>query len=201
MNVLFQIGSDSVQIQRALNEGRLLLVYGRGTPAQAHSQFESLASRFLGRAVTYSELPKNFRGKPYLKDFPLHFNISHAQDAFLLGFSMDHEIGVDMELDPIDGDLNALSEYAFSPDERKMLVDLNDRESFLNIWTLKEAYLKATGIGLIDALPSLHVVSAPNFGMMDNLYSCQHFKCPGGETGSLVCKSSLNESVLGFFLK
>lgn len=201
MKVLFQTVFDSDQFQKALNVDRLVLVYGRGTPAQAHVHFELLASSLLGRPVFYSELPKNFRGKPSLKDLPLHFNISHTQEAFLLGFSMDHEIGVDMEVDPSDHDLDTLSDYAFSPDERKLLVDPNDGETFLKIWTLKEAYLKATGIGLIDALPSLHVVSAPNFGMMDHQYSCQHFKCPGGETGSLVCKGSLHDGVLGFVFK
>lgn len=199
MEVPFQTVLKTDQLRSALYAGRLLLVYGEGSPTDAHACLESLASSFLGQSVYYDELSKNFRGKPYFWGTPFHFNISHTSNSFLLCFSLNQEIGVDLERNLSDVKIGELSEYAFSPDERNLLADLFDWKSFLRIWTLKEAYLKATGIGLIDALPSLHVVTAPDFGLLDSNYSGLHFICPGGETGSVVCKGALPD--ISFFHK
>jgi phosphopantetheinyl transferase len=68
-------------------------------------------------------------------------------------------------------------------------------ETFLKIWTMKEAYLKATGIGMVDALTALHVVSATDFNVLDGRYSSLIIHCPGGETGSVVCAGQIPEMV------
>jgi len=186
---------EYLSIEIELLSSKLLVVYGKGTPTDAHACLEAILSTFLGKPIAYADLHKNFRGKPYLQGTPLHFSLSHTKDAFLLGVSRSQEIGIDLEGNVPPNEIDSLAEYAFSPDERNLLDRFPRKESFLKIWTLKEAYLKATGMGMIDTLPTLHVVSAPNFGVMDEQYSCLNFQCPGEETASLVCKGQIPEVI------
>lgn len=183
--------SESIRVE--LLSGKLLVIYGKGTPSDAHVCLESILSTFMGKSIRYADLQKNFRGKPYLQGTPLHFSLSHTNDAFLLGIHRFQEIGIDLEGNVPPNEIVLLAEYAFSPDERNLLDQFPGTASFLKIWTMKEAYLKATGIGMVDALSTLHVVSAPDFGVTDEQYSCLHFLCPSEETGSLVCKGLMPE--------
>lgn len=189
---------ESTVVREWLKSGRLLVVLGTGSPTQAYSCLEECVYGFMGYRINYIDLPRNFRGKPFIPDSPLHFNISHTKNAFVLGFSIRQEIGVDLELNVPGKDLHLLANYAFSPDERMILGSNSDERSFLKMWTLKEAYLKATGIGLIDALPTLHVVTGPPFGIIDPFYCSIQQAGPMEETISIVCKGTFPENV---FLK
>lgn len=182
----------SAQALQALHAGKLLLLYGKGVPMQAHKLLESLLSAHLRRAICYAELSKNFRGKPNLPD-AVYFNLSHTEKSYLIGLCSTRDLGVDLEYQIPGKDIHALIEYAFSPDEQRFLRNEGDEKTFLKMWTLKEAYLKATGIGLIDVLNTLHVVSGPNFCTTDPNYSSQVFTCPGAETGSLVYFGDVQE--------
>jgi 4'-phosphopantetheinyl transferase len=78
----------------------------------------------------------------------IHFNISHAGEWVLCAIS-NTEIGIDIELiQPIDLDI---AKYYFSEVE---YMDLQRKEGaekvsyFFDLWTLKESYIKARGMGL-----------------------------------------------------
>ena len=80
----------------------------------------------------------------------LRFNLSHARGLVACAVTLDDEIGVDLEdtareLDPLE-----LAQRVFSPEEIAALRALAPearRQRFFKIWTLKEAYLKARGMG------------------------------------------------------
>jgi phosphopantetheinyl transferase len=74
-------------------------------------------------------------GKPYLKDRPIHFNISHKKKYAFIGFHPHHPIGVDIE-------------------ENGLFA-----EDFLNEWCAKEAFSKAKGTGLSSALRLTRIAS------------------------------------------
>ena len=74
-------------------------------------------------------------GKPYLKDFSLHFNISHKKTYAFIGFHPHHPIGVDIE-------------------ERGRFA-----EEVLNEWCAKEAFSKAKGTGLLGDLKLMRASS------------------------------------------
>ncbi len=79
-------------------------------------------------------------GKPSL-DLPLHFCLSHCTGLILCVLSTAGPVGVDAE--PL-GHLNALPvRLYFSPQERAWAGDDPDR--LLNLWTRKEAIVKAGG--------------------------------------------------------
>jgi 4'-phosphopantetheinyl transferase len=86
---------------------------------------------------------------------PLEFNIAHSADLVMMAVSSGRTIGVDTEgMAMRDVDIEALDRY-FAPEESAVLLALAPparRRRFLELWTLKESYLKATGKGLAIAL-------------------------------------------------
>lgn len=96
-----------------------------------------------------AQIQKGERGKPYLPDFPqIHFNISHSGSAAVCALG-NQPLGIDVEqLRP--ARLGAVRRML--TDEEKRRLDAcpeQDRDlEFFRIWTLKESYAKALGIGL-----------------------------------------------------
>jgi 4'-phosphopantetheinyl transferase len=102
------------------------------------------SGRRLGEWVTSA--------KPALANDPrLRFNLAHAGDRAVLAVAWEREVGIDLE--PIDAelDLPPLLTVACAPAEIARIEALPpDRriEAFLALWTVKEAYLKAMGVGM-----------------------------------------------------
>ena len=89
--------------------------------------------------------------------FPLKFNISHTPSMIVLAVTNDQEIGVDVESMSRDIATDDLAHYAFSPEEYGQLAGIDPQrfqERFFDFWTLKEAYIKACGMGLSIPLDS-----------------------------------------------
>ena len=101
------------------------------------------------------EFEKNAYGKPFISNsastLPLHFNISHTDELIVMGVTLHQEIGVDVEYLPRVGKTLDIANSFFSPTEIKQLFDLpqeKQKNRFFDLWTLKEAYIKACGMGL-----------------------------------------------------
>jgi 4'-phosphopantetheinyl transferase len=88
-------------------------------------------------------------GKPMIAN--LEFNLSHTSNLALLAVSIDRPVGIDLEqVHPMEN-LTKLAARFFTVEEHQNIVtaDEADRtELFFRIWTGKEAYLKAIGVGL-----------------------------------------------------
>ena len=88
----------------------------------------------------------------------LRFNLSHTRELVACAVTIDADVGVDVELESPHADLVPLAETVFSEAEfaafRGLPPELR-RERFYATWTLKEAYLKARGLGL--ALPPRNI--------------------------------------------
>lgn len=96
------------------------------------------------------KLAEGENGKPYLLDYPdIYFNISHSEQKVLVVFS-DVEIGCDIEYVAALKDLG-VAERFFCKSEYAYLLEQEEGEqaaAFYRLWTLKESFLKATGLGL-----------------------------------------------------
>ncbi|MBO5339126.1 MAG: 4'-phosphopantetheinyl transferase superfamily protein [Clostridia bacterium] len=93
------------------------------------------------------EFVKNENGKPFLKDIPIFFNISHTE-GFCAVCINDSPIGIDCE--KIDHNFEKrIPEFAkryFLESELKLLEENGyDALTFFKIWTGKEAYIKKYG--------------------------------------------------------
>ena len=85
----------------------------------------------------------------------LRFNISHAPHAVACGLVLVHPIGVDIEDRDRPGGHRQLADAYFAPAEVAQLhaePDAGKNTMFFLFWTLKEAYIKATGAGLSTPL-------------------------------------------------
>ncbi len=98
---------------------------------------------------------KNQYGKPSVAKehgLPhLQFNISHTDKLIVCAVLMDNEIGVDVEYTLRPGETIAVADRFFSKKEvgdLMMLPEEDQRSRFFDYWTLKEAYIKACGMGL-----------------------------------------------------
>tara|TARA_R110002074_G_scaffold228259_2_gene399818 strand:- start:16851 stop:17585 length:735 start_codon:yes stop_codon:yes gene_type:complete len=90
-------------------------------------------------------------GKPYIIDSAFSFNVSHSEDSALVVISNCAHVGVDIEHWRTLDNLQGVVDRNFSDDEKKdwKLIAENQREAvFFDIWTRKEAFIKATGRGL-----------------------------------------------------
>ena len=88
-------------------------------------------------------------GKPYFPDYPdIYFNVSHSEKMVLAVFS-DTEIGCDIEqIAPIK--MNIAKRF-FCPSEYEFIMQQEKEkrtETFYRFWTLKESFMKATGLGM-----------------------------------------------------
>ncbi|MDP3913208.1 MAG: 4'-phosphopantetheinyl transferase superfamily protein [Bacteroidota bacterium] len=137
------------------------------------------------------EFEKNRFGKLHMVDSKLFFNVSHSNNSFLLGFNHSGRIGVDIEKLSGREDIPSLIKYAFSDAESNYCKSGNLAERFTEIWTLKEAFLKAAGVGLVEDLTSVTVTGSAENNLSQLNLNQESFLCPNGETGSIVFKNKL----------
>lgn len=88
-------------------------------------------------------------GKPYLPDHPqIHFNLSHSGKQALAVFA-DTQVGCDIE--QMHSAKLSVARRFFCPSEYAWLISQpteRRQEAFYRIWTLKESFMKATGLGM-----------------------------------------------------
>ena len=102
-------------------------------------------------------------GKPYLKqNRALQFNSTDSGDIALYVFSDSCELGVDLELAirPVRHDL--IAPRKFTQEEYQQYANCaksQQRQFFLSMWTRKEAYGKALGVGIRYPLNSIDLSS------------------------------------------
>lgn len=98
------------------------------------------------------EIAYNSQGKPYFCQIVKFFNISHSSNyvACVIG---DRPVGIDIEK-ARKGRQN-LAKRFFDISEAEWIKECDSDQRFFRIWTLKEAYGKATGQGVLDILDKI----------------------------------------------
>lgn len=123
-----------------------------------------LASRALLRIVLsrYAAIPPhlwqfsvNEYGKPQIESptagSDLRFSVTHTSSGAAVAVAVGLQVGVDAECVSRSTDWQTVAENYFAPEEWVYLTSLSaagQRAGFFQIWTLKEALLKAIGQGL-----------------------------------------------------
>ncbi len=107
-------------------------------------------------------------GKPViagpLNGSELHFNLAHSEGIALVGITRAGLIGVDIEQIRSLKDADELVARFFSPRENEAYQRLPAEQkptAFFNLWTRKEAWLKATGDGIAQYLNRVEVSFLP----------------------------------------
>jgi 4'-phosphopantetheinyl transferase len=119
-----------------------------------HALLRSVLALYFDTAPSDLVLEANEHGKPYLNavstDEALHFNYSHTSSWVLLGCTRSAPLGVDVEKEREESDLLRLAHRFFNLAEAEYLAELPQHKlaaAFFDIWTVKEALLKAVGHG------------------------------------------------------
>jgi 4'-phosphopantetheinyl transferase len=129
--------------------------------AAAHALLRLTLSRGGDRAPNQWHFDRDAGGKPFLVDpgaFRASFSLSHAHGMVACAVTAAGDVGVDVEC--IDRDVNTggIAARFFAPAEAADLKQLDGdarRHRFFDLWTLKEALVKALGTGLATSLASL----------------------------------------------
>jgi 4'-phosphopantetheinyl transferase len=115
----------------------------------------------LGKPAKDIQLRTSEKGKPYLCDSELYFNVSHCGGTGLLAFTLCGEIGVDVEAVRLDVEGLEIAAQNFHSREIEFIKSaegaMEQARRFTRVWTRKEAVLKATGTGITDGLNSFDV--------------------------------------------
>ncbi|MEB3341542.1 4'-phosphopantetheinyl transferase superfamily protein [Okeania sp.] len=126
----------------------------------ARAKLRKIISHYLNIEPQKLQFSYSDRGKPYLKNTSILFNLSHSQDLALYGITKVNLIGIDLEYIRPMNDAENLAKRFFSAQEYNFISELpseKKQETFFKLWTCKEAYLKATGDGLAGGLEKVEI--------------------------------------------
>jgi 4'-phosphopantetheinyl transferase len=127
-----------------------------------------ILGRYLGARAEEVEFSYNPQGKPEvggsLAGRGLRFNLAHSDELALIAVTRLGPIGVDVERIRKLDDMDELVARFFSAGENKRFQQVSaerKERAFFNLWTRKEAWLKATGEGIAHALNQVEVSFLP----------------------------------------
>ena len=161
----FQRTLDRDELERAsrfhFERHRRAFIVGRGF-------LRDVLGRYLKTKPEVLEFSYSAYGKPALtgeyKDTRLRFNMSHSHEIGLLAITEDHHLGVDVEYMRADFATEDIARRYFSRCEVDVFNTIEKEEqvaAFFRCWTRKEAFIKATGRGLSQALDGFDVTLGP----------------------------------------
>lgn len=142
--------------------------HDRHSYVMAHALTRSVLGSITGVAPRGLRFEVGPHGRPELswpeRQPALRFNLSHTRGMVACAVALAQDIGVDVEQVERRLDVHALARSVFSEEERADLEALPpeaQRGRFFELWTLKEAYIKAVGQGLALPLRSISLQLAP----------------------------------------
>lgn len=170
---LAEVGPGAVQLLPRLLarlEGEVLarvLRMQREADRALHAVAQVLLQEALAaEGVSAPRFRRGPHGKPELEggnpDRPLCFNLSHTEGLAACAVVQGHAVGLDVEALDRRLDVGALAPTVLTEEEQAELrCAPSPAEAFLDIWTVKEAVAKATGLGLHLPFRSVRVTLVP----------------------------------------
>ena len=130
----------------------------------ARGRLRQLLATYLELSEQEIKFEYSDRGKPQLitnlNPDNLQFNVSHSHNLALYAFTYQERVGIDLEYLRSLRDAANIARRFFAPKEYELIASLiGDRQQqvFFQTWTIKEAYLKATGEGLSGSIDAVEV--------------------------------------------
>jgi len=138
---------------------------------------------------------KNKYGKPFVSkehDINIYFNISHTYSAVTFIFTKSNICGIDIEEDRNIVLDEHMINFVLSSEEKNLYkISKNKKSLFYRFWTLKEAYLKACGIGISPNIKQTNYSTIKNI----NLDSFIIFKQKNYYYGTFFINSKPNTKI------
>ncbi|MXW22416.1 MAG: 4'-phosphopantetheinyl transferase superfamily protein [Candidatus Dadabacteria bacterium] len=137
--------------------------------ALCRAALRTILCRQLGCSNERLSFGSSEYGKPFAlvdeEPAAISFNLSHSAKHGLIALVPHGRLGVDVEERVPRGDFDELSEAVFGPHEQSALGNVRGRDRtrlFFRLWTIKEALIKALGLGFtldvsqFEVPPALH---------------------------------------------
>lgn len=137
---------------------RRIIVYCQTYDRKTDHKNESQLQHHLGREILKKALINEYgiefsedmieikmNGKPTLKGLPICFNISHCKGMAVCALS-DCPVGADVETERKISD--SILRKTCNDWEKDYILNHDYTKSFLELWTLKESWMKMTGVGM-----------------------------------------------------
>jgi 4'-phosphopantetheinyl transferase len=186
-SLLARLSPDEVsRAQRYHREAdRQRFIYGRVI-------LRTLLGRYTGQNPEGIQLIGDANKKPCVMDKSgIQFNVSHAGNWILWAIGRV-SVGVDVEeIKPVFS-FDDIVAYSFSPEEqRHILAHPYARRLFYQLWTRKEALVKATGQGLTDFIDRIPCLDGEHHRADDGLqrsasWSVRSFSVADGYPGAIA---------------
>ena len=123
---------------------------------EIHGRLRNILAQKLNEPPEKITIKKAEHGKPYLADYPeLGFNLSHSADRLMIAVSWNCQLGADIEISKQRINLSGLVDKCFAEEEIAYWTQLPENKKnleFYRFWTRKEAFVKATGHGIVLGL-------------------------------------------------
>ncbi len=132
---------------------------------KAHACLRSVLGALSGQMPWDVLIDQSRKRKPFLPGTHLlqrevFFNMSHTEGCVAIATSSTHEVGVDVERIRPTENLDRVLPNVFHSSECDAIQNLAGEERlsyFYRIWTMKEAYTKALGLGLSHSFEKFSV--------------------------------------------
>ena len=158
------------------------------------------ALRCAGFDAASTDFTYGAEKKPYLRDGGLFFNLSHS-GIWAVCAVAGCEVGCDVEqVAPIDLKLAR----RFLPEEAEDIyaqpTEAEKLDLFYRYWTLKESFMKATGLGLQLPLDAFRIVRGEKISVVqsvdDRAFSFREFTALSGYKCALCCAGACADARL-----
>jgi len=133
----------------------------------SHGLLRVLLSFYTDKNPQNIQYSVNQFGKPFLEDndYQVQFNMSHSKDYAVYIIALEDQVGIDIEWKDKDINIQEISELIFSSAEAIHFNQLPLEEkfhAFYDIWTKKEAIIKAIGQGLSYPIKTIEIMNCTN---------------------------------------
>jgi 4'-phosphopantetheinyl transferase len=125
----------------------------------ARALLRSTLERCTGDPASSHELTVTEKGKPVCVDGPA-VSIAHSGKLVVCAATDLGDIGIDIEAPGRRRNVKEIASNYFAEDEAAWLAT-QPEDRFYMLWVLKEAWLKATGVGIAGGLSALHCIVTP----------------------------------------
>jgi phosphopantetheine--protein transferase-like protein len=152
----FALMESFLSEQEIAKSRRFRFVHDSKSYIVVHGFLRWILGRYLGISPEAIEFNCGLYGKPAISGYSrkMFFNLSHSSGVSVLAFDPEHEVGVDIEKIDEEFEYDPIVQHFFTHEERQYIQHSKEAEErrFYEIWTRKEAYLKALGTGITKDL-------------------------------------------------
>lgn len=178
---------------------RILIPNKRDYQIQSKAWLRWLLAGYTGSSVKKINYQFGQLGKPYLGMQPasIQFNATDSGNILLVAFHQSYELGLDIEAVPRNVNYRGIAKRKLTENEISLLLSLpeaDQSDAFLALWTRKESYGKAMGLGIRYPMNKVNTCDdlAKEYHVIQNNGNQDWHLLQIADSGFIACLTSSN---------